>query len=141
MRNKVNVTPDYLQEMLEPVAWCSVTFPCLASEVTVLLQSCLQAVGALEQSSRTHDHALHDAAVAAFRFYSSSIQSHRKLVFTVTISDFPPVLLEAVVDEGSFTIKGLQSLSSAAVLSLDWGCPNSALLQLHHLTSNSGTFQ
>lgn len=69
LRINAACTADVLREMLEPVAWCAVTFPSLAFEVTAFLQSCLQPARPLEQSGTAIDPPLHDAAVAAFRLF------------------------------------------------------------------------
>lgn len=69
LRNNAACTAVVLRETLEPAAWCAVTFPSLAFEVTAFLQSCLQPSGPLEQSGTAVDHSLHDAAVAAFRLF------------------------------------------------------------------------
>lgn len=69
LRNNAACTAGVLRETLEPVAWCAVTFPSLAFEVTAFLQSCLQPSGPLDQSETAIDHSLHNAAVAAFRLF------------------------------------------------------------------------
>lgn len=69
LRINATCSADVLRETLKPAAWCAVTFPSLALEVTALLQSCLQPGHPLEQFGTAIDQPLHDAAVAAFRLF------------------------------------------------------------------------
>ncbi|XP_057848785.2 uncharacterized protein LOC131059760 isoform X2 [Cryptomeria japonica] len=67
--SKANSTGAILKEVLEPMVWCAISFPSLALEVTALLQSCIKHACPLEQPDSVSDHALQDAAVAAFRLF------------------------------------------------------------------------
>lgn len=67
--SKANNTDTVLKEVLEPMVWCAISFPSLAFEVTTLLQSCIEDACPLEQTDSASDHALKDAAVAAFRLF------------------------------------------------------------------------
>ncbi|BBN08115.1 integrator complex subunit 2 [Marchantia polymorpha subsp. ruderalis] len=76
VRSKVAGCARFLQEVLSSVAQIAVTFPSLAPQVVLLLQSCAQAGGPLRRFGPPRDAGLHEAAVSAFKHLIQSRLLH-----------------------------------------------------------------